>query len=154
MAVHLRTLVPPPPCLPAGPSSTIPQLPVPSAVDSELGLVHTPFTRRYSRYNSCCLFHRLMICLSSAGCPAHQRLLEEIAPTRALASVLRLVFLGRIQQRIFDDAFHFITKVEGRMAHTEHNPKFFRDKSAPDTEAVFGAMISFMQQHSDAHDRD
>ena len=65
------------PQLPTGPSSTIPWDPIPSSTDSELGLVHTPFTRCYSRYDSCCLFLGLMICLSSARHPAHQRLLEK-----------------------------------------------------------------------------
>jgi hypothetical protein len=33
----------------------------------------TRVTRCYHRYDSCCLFLRLMICLSSARCPALQR---------------------------------------------------------------------------------
>jgi hypothetical protein len=48
-------------------------VPIPSNTDSEIGLYFTQVTRRYHRYDGCCLFLPLMICLSSGGHPALQR---------------------------------------------------------------------------------
>jgi hypothetical protein len=58
---------------PQSPSTTIHNVSDSFDTDSEIGFCLTQVTRRYHRYDGCCLFLPLMICLSSGGHPALQR---------------------------------------------------------------------------------